>query len=234
MNEKKIGAETRFNSDKANAYDENIMKVIPGYQTSHELARCLLEDTLSGSSNILVAGCGTGKEILDYAINNLQWQFLGFDPSEKMLSTAKERVQANKCAERVHLVKGVIDDVHETDFDAATSILVLPFLPSDDEIQGFFNKISTKLKPSAPLVLVYLEGDKKTDEYLVLNSAWKTQQLSTRNDDQSVIEEFKQRDKDMRYISQEQIELFLNKAGFSKPLKFYQAYLLTGQIVYKK
>ncbi len=234
MNDKKIDAEARFNSDKANAYDETIMKVIPGYQTSHELARCLLEDTLSGSSKLLIAGCGTGKEIVDYAFNNQQWQFLGFDPSEKMLSTAKERVETNKCEERVHLVKGVIDDVHETDFDAATSILVLQFLPSDDEIQGFFDKVATKLKPGAPLVLVYMEGDKKTDEYLVLNSAWKTQQLSTRNDDQSVIEEFKQRDKDIRFISQEQIELFLNKAGFSKPLRFYQAYLFTGLIVYKK
>lgn len=143
-------------------------------------------------------------------------------------------MQANNCAEKVHLVKGVIDDVHETDFDAATSILVLQFLPSDDEIQEFLNKISAKLKPGAPLVLVYLEGDKNTNEFFVLNSAWKIQQLSTRNDDQSVIEEFTQRDKNMRYISQEQIELFLNKAGFSKPLKFYQAYLFTGQIVFKK
>jgi len=224
----------RFNSDKANAYDENIMKVIPGYQTSHELSLCLLEDILSDSSNILISGCGTGKEIVDYSKNNPQWRFLGFDPSEIMLATAKERMKANNCSERVRLVKGVIDNVLETDFDAATSILVIQFLPSEDAIQEFLDKISAKLKPGAPFVLVYLEGDRTTDEYLVLNSAWKTQQLNTRNDDQTVIEEFKQRDKDMRYISQEQIELFLNKAGFSKPLKFYQAYLLTGQIVYKK
>jgi hypothetical protein len=48
-----------------------------------------------------------------------------------------------------------------------------------------------------------------------------------------VIEEFEQR-KDLQYISKEKIELFLNKAGFSKPLKFYKAYLFTGQIAYKK
>ncbi len=234
MNEKNMNAEDRFSSDKANAYDENIMKVIPGYQTSHELSRYLLENILSDSASILISGCGTGKEIVDYSINNPQWQFLGFDPSEKMLSTAKERVQTHNCAERVRLVKGVIDDVLETDFDAATSILVIQFLPSDDAIQEFLNKISAKLKPGAPLVLAYLEGDKETNEYLVLNSAWKTQQLCTRNDEQSVIEEFKQRDSDMQYISQEKVELFINKAGFSKSMKFYQAYLLTGQIAFKK
>ncbi len=234
MNENKMDTENRFNNDKANAYDKNIMKVIPGYQTSHELARFLLEDTVPASSTILVTGCGTGKEIIDFSKNNLQWHFLGFDPSEVMLSTAKKRVHSNNCTERVRLVKGVIGDVLETDFDAATSILVMQFLPSDDAIQEFLNKISAKLKRGAPLVMVYLDGDKKTNEYLVLNSAWKTQQLATRDNEESVIEEFKQREKDMRYISQEQIEFFLNKAGFSKPLRFYQAYLLTGQIAFKK
>ncbi len=153
MNNKNMNAKNRFNSDKAKAYDENIMKVIPGYQTSHELSRYLLEDILSDSSSILISGCGTGKEIVEYSINNPQWQFLGFDPSETMLSTAEERVQTHSCAERVRLVKGVIDDVLETDFDAATSILVIQFLPGDDAIQEFLNKISEKLKPGAPLVL---------------------------------------------------------------------------------
>jgi len=117
MNENNIDTKDRFNTDKANSYDENIMKVIPGYQTMHELARFLLEDTVPVSSNILVTGCGSGKEIIDYSKNNLQWHFLGFDPSEVMISTAKERVRANNCAKRVRLVKGVIDDVLETDFE---------------------------------------------------------------------------------------------------------------------
>lgn len=234
MDENKISMKDRFNSDKSDAYDEKIMEAMPGYQISHAFTRYLLEDILPGTSKILVSGCGTGKELVDYSINNLQWQFLGFDPSEKMLSMAREKVHANDCAERVHLLKGMIDDVFETDFDAATSILVLQFLPSDEEIQRFLNNISAKLKPGAPLILVYMEGDKESNEYRILNSAWKAQQLSTRRDGLSVIEEFKQRDKDIRFISQGQIELSLNKAGFSKPLKFFQAYLLTGQIAFKR
>ncbi len=234
MDENKISMKDRFNSDKSDAYDEKIMKAMPGYQISHELTRYLLEDILPGASKILVSGCGTGKELIDYSINNSQWQFLGFDPSEKMLSMAREKVDANDCAQRVHLLKGVVDDVLETDFDAATSILVMQFLSSDEEIQRFLNNISAKLKIGAPLILVYLDGDKESDEYRILNSAWKAQQLSIRRDDLSVIEEFKQRDKGIRFISQEQIELSLNKAGFSKPMKFFQAYLLTGQIAFKR
>jgi len=234
MDENKTNMKDRFNSDKSDAYDEKIMKVMPGYQISHELTRYLLEDILPSTSKILVSGCGTGKELIDYSINNLEWEVFGFDPSEKMLSMAREKVKANDCAERVRLLKGVIDDAPETDFDAATSILVMQFLPSDEEIQRFLNKISAKLKPGAPLILVYLEGDKKSNEYRILNSAWKIQQLTTRRDGNSVIDEFKQRDKDIRFISRGQIELSLNKAGFSKPLKFFQAYLLTGQIAFKR
>jgi len=234
MNENNTNQEDRFNSEKSNAYDELIKKIIPGYQISHELAQYLLEDSLQSSSKLLVAGCGTGKEIIDYSKNNLRWQFLGFDPSEKMLQMAKERLRINNCQGRVRLIRGVIDDVIETDFDAATAILVLPFLHSDEEIQRFINSISTKLKPKAPFILVYMEGSKETNEYSVLNSAWKTQQFRTRNDDQAVIDEFRQRDKEMKFISQELIESYLDKAGFSKPIKFYQAYLLTGQIAFKK
>ncbi|MHC4675209.1 MAG: class I SAM-dependent methyltransferase [Planctomycetota bacterium] len=212
MNENNMNQADRFNDDKSTAYDELIKKIIP----------------------TLVAGCGTGKEIIDYSTNNSHWQFLGFDPSEKMLQMAKERLQVNNCLERVRLIKGVIDDVIETEFDAATTILVIQFLPSDEEIQRFLNKISAKLKPAAPLILVYMEGNKETNEYSILNSAWLTQQFRTRNDDQAVIDEFKQRDKETRFVSQKQIESYLDKAGFSNPIKFYQAYLLTGRIAFKK
>ncbi|GAF94329.1 unnamed protein product, partial [marine sediment metagenome] len=157
-----------------------------------------------------------------------------FDPSEKMLQMAKEKLQINNCLERARLIRGVIDDVIETEFDAATAILILQFLHSNEEIQRFITSISTKLKPEAPLILVYMEGSKETNEYSVLNSAWMTQQFRTRNDDQAVIDEFKRRDEEIKYIAQELIESYLDKAGFSKPIKFYQAYLLTGLIAFKK
>lgn len=60
MNENNLNTEDRFNNERSNAYDELIMKVIPGYHASHELARYLLEDFLRSSSKVLVAGCGVG------------------------------------------------------------------------------------------------------------------------------------------------------------------------------
>ena len=75
MNENNLNTEDRFNNERSNAYDELIMKVIPGYHASHELARYLLEDFLRSSSKVLVAGCGVGtvsKKQIDSFIKNFQ------------------------------------------------------------------------------------------------------------------------------------------------------------------
>ena len=39
-------------------------------------------------ARILVAGAGTGKEMIDWAQNNPNWSFIGFDPAGAMLSIA--------------------------------------------------------------------------------------------------------------------------------------------------
>jgi tRNA (cmo5U34)-methyltransferase len=233
MNKDTLNQESQFNIEKSSTYDELIKKVIPGHDTLHELAKFLLEDLLKDTSKILVAGCGTGQEIINLSKNNPNWKFVGFDPSEKMLSMAIDSLKANNCEKRVHLIEGFINDVKEINFDAATAILVLQFLPSNEDIQKFLDGISSKLKPGSPIILVYLEGSFETRDYSVLNSAWKYQQYRTRNDSQAVNDEFNQREKGTTLVSQEQIEACLETAGFSAPLRFFQAYLLTGQIAFK-
>ncbi len=46
-------------------------------------------------------------------------------------------------------------------------------------------------------------------------------------------DEFNQREKEATFVSHEQIEACLETAGFSAPLRFFQAYVLTGQIAFK-
>ncbi len=82
-----------------------------------------------------------------------------------MLSMASESLKANNCEKRVQLIEGFIDDVKEINFDAATAILVLQFLPDNEEIQKFLNGISSKLKPGSPIILVYLEGGFEGGDY---------------------------------------------------------------------
>jgi tRNA (cmo5U34)-methyltransferase len=228
--EKKID----FNSEWSNEYDETAPRIIPAYHSIYELTQHLLRDRLNKAARILVAGAGTGKEIIHAALHNPDWSFTGFDPAEAMLSIARQKVSAASLNSRISIVFGEIDEVAEKNFDAATSILVMQFLPDDGTKLNFLNGISAKLKPGAPIVLVDLEGEMDSDEYLVLNAAWKNQQLFTRDEHDRVLKEFSVREKEVHFIPQTRIESLLREAGFSNIHKFFKAYLFGGYVASKE
>ena len=234
MAEKHFDANKHFSEHYSSVYDEKIRKVIPGYQVIHELVRYLLEDNLPSTAKVLIAGAGTGQEILAYSKSNPEWLLVGFDPAEPMLSVAKQMVKNSNLEKRVKLIQGFIHDVDESGFDAATTILVMQFLPDNGAKQQYLNEISSRLKSGAKLILVDLEGNKESVEYKLFISAWKAHQLSTRNDVQQVIEDFEHVDRDVQFVPQHRIEDLLNNAGFSNIQKFYKAYLFGGYIATKK
>jgi tRNA (cmo5U34)-methyltransferase len=213
-----IKKEIDFNGELSNEYDDIVCKIIPAYHSIYELTQHLLRDKLDKEPKILVAGAGTGKEIIDCSQNNPHWSFTGFDPAEPMLSIAKKKVAAASLE----------------DFDAAISILVMHFLPDDGTKLNFLKGIAYKLKPGAPIVLVDLEGEIGSDEYNTLNAAWKNQQIFKRDDDDKVNEEFELREKEVHFIPQKRIESLLEEGGFIKIHKFFKAYLFGGYVAVKK
>ncbi len=226
--------EIDFDGELSNEYDDVVPKIIPSYHSMYELAQHLLRDKLNKDARILVAGAGTGKEIIDCSLNNPLWSFTGFDPAEPMLSIAKKKVVIASLENKISLVHGLINDVMEKNFDAATSILVMHFLPDDGSKLDFLKGIASKIKPGAPVVLIDIEGEIGTDEYNTLNAAWRNQQIFKRNDDKKVNEEFELREKEVHFISQKRIESLMVEAGFIKIYKFFKAYLFGGYVAVKK
>ncbi|MCP3874585.1 MAG: class I SAM-dependent methyltransferase [Desulfobacteraceae bacterium] len=223
-----------FNGEWSNEYDDMAHKIIPAYHSIYELTQHLLRDRLNNEARILVAGAGTGKEIIDCSQNNPYFSFTGFDPAEPMLSIAGQKVAAASLENKISLVLGLIDDVAEKDFDAATAILVMHFLPDDGTKLNFLKGIANKLKPGALIVLVDLEGEIGSDEYNTLNAAWKNQQLFVRGKKDRVIEEFEIREKEVHFIPQKRIESLLTEVGFTKIHKFFKAYLFGGYVAIKR
>ena len=223
-----------FNGELSNEYDDLAHKIIPAYHSIYELAQHLLRNKLDKEPRILVAGAGTGKEIIDCSKNNPHWSFTGFDPAEPMLSIAKKKVGAACLENKISLVHGLINDVAEKDFDAATSMLVMHFLPDDGTKLDFLKGIAGKLKPGAPIVLVDIEGEIGSDEYNTLNAAWKNQQIFKRDDDDKVNEEFELREEEVHFIPQKRIKSLLEEAGFIHIHKFFKAYLFGGYIAVKE
>ncbi len=58
------------NGEWSTEYDDTAHKIIPAYHSIYELTQHLLSDRLNNKARILVAGAGTGKEIIDCSQNN--------------------------------------------------------------------------------------------------------------------------------------------------------------------
>ncbi len=136
-----------------------------------------------------------------------------------MLSIARKKVAIASLENKISLVHGLIDNVAENNFDAATSILVMHFLPDDGTKLNFIKGIADKLKPGAPIVLVDIEGEIGSDEYNTLNNAWKNQQIFKRDDEDKVNEEFELREKEVHFIPQKRLESLLEEGGFIRICK---------------
>jgi tRNA (cmo5U34)-methyltransferase len=222
-----------FDGAWGNEYDDTARKIIPGYHLIYELTQHLLRDGLSKEAKILVAGAGTGKEIIDFSRNSPHWSFTGVDPAEQMLSIARKKIAAASLEGRISLIEGRIEDVAENGFDAATAILVMQFLPDDGSKLHFLKSISDRLKPGGLMVLVDLEGEVGSDEYKALNAAWMNHQLSKRGEDDRVGKEFMIREQEVHFIPRGRIESLLKEAGFHRIHRFFQAYLFGGSVAVK-
>ncbi len=223
-----------FDGELSNEYDDTVHNIIPAYESIYELSQHLLMDNLEKNAKILVAGAGTGKEIIESSQNNPYWSFTGFDPAEPMLAIARKKIAAASLESRISLIHGLIDDVEEKDFDAATSILVMHFLPDDGTKLNFLKGIADKLKPGSLIILVDIEGEIGSNEYNRFSSAWRNQQIFKRGDNHTVNEEFALREKEVQFIPQKRIESLLSEAGFININKFFKAYLFGGYVAVKK
>lgn len=144
-----------FPDAAAKIYDDNIVRLVPGYTLALDLMGSILAALLSGPSRILVPGCGTGSEILVIAKCLPEARFVAVEPSAGMLDLARQRIAAAGLSERVEFVSGYLDDVGgQGAFDAATVSLVLHFLPDDGTKQAFLTGVAQRLSANAPLLLL--------------------------------------------------------------------------------
>lgn len=133
-----------------------VQAVMPGVDALYRCIRAVCDATLPANADILVVGAGGGREIESLAASPASYRLTGIDPSNAMLDVARSHVAAADAGERVEFVEGLITDLPgEPRFDAATSILVMHFLPDDGSKREFLTEIRKRLKPGA----VYLHAD---------------------------------------------------------------------------
>ncbi len=137
-----------------------VQRLIPGYASLARLGVALLAASPRASAEgaaVLVAGCGTGAELLEARNQRPDWRLTAIDPSAEMLEIARRRLGGGG---RDHLAPehrgGAGGGRDAAGFDGALSVLVLQSLPDDGGKLAFLSALSRTLRPGGQLVLVDL------------------------------------------------------------------------------
>jgi tRNA (cmo5U34)-methyltransferase len=146
-------------------YDIAVRQSIPGYDAMLIMLTALFQLYLMDNAHILVVGAGGGNEINALSQTHPTWQFTGVDPSEKMLAVAQSKVESLGIEDRVTLHQGIVQDLPQVPFNAATSLLVMHFLTDDGTKLDYLKAIAARLQPGSPFVLVDSHGDKQSEMF---------------------------------------------------------------------
>lgn len=187
----------------------------------------LLSDT--DNKDLLVVGCGTGNEIVQFAKADQDWKITGVDPSPEMINQAKERLAKH---ENIELIKGLVSDLsQDRKYGAVTLLLVLHFLEDNGEKLNLLRQIAQRLKTEAPLVMLDITGDQKQ----MKTNLKVLKQLLPNNLDKDLLQNRLQRiENDLHYVPEERLMELCQEAGFERPIRFFQTSIYMGWITWKK
>lgn len=215
-------------------YDNMAPSVLPGYQVMHQMALACLLAKLPEEANLLIVGAGTGMELVKFGKGNSNWQILGVEPSENMLTVAKNKIEQYGLFQQVKLFQGYTKDLPETSiYDAATSILVMHFIPDNGEKLAFLKSIASRMKSSSTFILVDVFGEKATDDFKQMISLMKEFWTEMGITEAKKVEILETMDQGVYPISEKRILELLEQAGFSNVIRFYTGLWVGGWMATK-
>lgn len=213
------------------AYDHLVPAMIPGYASLARLAVALLAESplaAAQGASVLVAGCGTGAELLEAHAQRPDWLLTGLDPSEAMLTLARERlgpdVAIDWCCRKVEEVAA-----DQPCFDGALAVLVLQSLPDDGAKLGFLAALAGLLRPGGQLVLVDLMQAERSPLQEQVSRAWHGFQRASGLEDVSGAAGAALGDA-WHPIGTTRLTSLLNAAGFGDPALIFQALNFAGYL----
>jgi|TARA_B100002052_G_scaffold289182_1_gene306226 tRNA (cmo5U34)-methyltransferase len=213
-------------------YDDAAQRRIPGYKSLARLAVSLVAtfpSLAADAAPLLVVGCGTGAELSEARRQRPDWTLTAVDPSVGMVAEAKARLGAAAAA--VTWIEGPAQSMPgEACFGAAIAVLVMQELADDGSKLDFLSALARLLQPGAPLVLVDLmRGGSGLNSAVEqqFNEALLRFQRSSDLPPPSVDEV------PLHPIGEARRSALLAAAGFSDPIRFYQALGVDGVLVQK-
>jgi len=204
----------------ADGYDRIQSQVIPGYGSLARLAVALLAASplaQAPAAEVLVAGCGTGSELLEALAQRPDWTLTALDPSAAMLAEARQKLGGDASIQWMHsTVEALLDQPgHDGRYDGALAVLVLQSLPDDGSKLAFLTALARGLHPGAQLVLVDLMQTSLPSLEAQLDQAWRGFQRASGLED--ALQD------GLHPIGLARLTSLVNAAGFGDPARIFQA-----------
>lgn len=208
-------------------YDRIQSQVIPGYGSLARLAVALLAASPLAAAEgaaVLVAGCGTGSELLEAVSQRPDWQLSALDPSAAMLAEARQKLgDAPRIDWQQSTVEALQDQPGQAGrFDGALAVLVLQSLPDDGHKLAFLTALSRCLRPGAQLVLVDLMQTSLPSLEGQIDAAWRGFQRAG-GLDPGAGSGLDQLSESLHPIGLARLTSLVNAAGFGDPARVFQA-----------
>lgn len=216
-----------FTEELAKTYDQKNSGLAPIADNLHFLVRMVLAG-LPERARILCVGVGTGAEILSLSKEYPGWSFVGIDPSAPMLEVCRERLKREGVMDRCELIHGYAQDIPDREkFDAALCILVAHFIKREQR-PSFYENILRRLKAGAYLVSAEISFDFDSKAFPSMMENWARVQLKMGATPESLQSLPQMLREALGVIPPSETEDLLRAAGISCPIRFFQAFMITG------
>jgi tRNA (cmo5U34)-methyltransferase len=211
-------------------YTEGPGQFVPGYTVMQRMAAQLIAERIGQSGSVLVLGAGGGLEIEHFARLQPGWTFLGVDPAEEMLASAKSRMRTAGLDARVEWVRGLIFQAPSGPFDAATALLTLHFVPDDGSKLDTLKALRARLRRGAPLIIVDLCIDKGSANLHTELNRYRDFALASGAEPADVADTCARILDVMHPVKPERVVQLLAQSGFSDVELFYAGLSWRGSI----
>lgn len=210
-------------------YAEGPVRQVPGFHALQTMARLLLAEKVPPQGEVMVLGAGGGLELKLFADAEPGWRFVGVDPSAEMLKLAVATL--GPLAARADLIEGYIHDAPARQFDGASCLLTLHFLPADERL-ATLQALRARLKPGAPLVVAHHSFPQDAGagrRWLERYAAYAAASGVPAEQAGKAIEAIRSR---LPVLSPQADEALLREAGFDSVELFYAAFSFKGWVAY--
>jgi tRNA (cmo5U34)-methyltransferase len=223
-------------------YDRIQSQVIPGYGSLARLAVALLAASPLAAAEgapVLVAGCGTGSELLEAVAQRPDWQLTALDPSAEMLAEARLKLGDNPRIDwHQSTVEALLDQPGSAGRQAgALAVLVLQSLPDDGSKLAFLTALARCLRPGAQLVLVDLMQTSLPSLEGQIAAAWRGFQRASgfESSVEATVEAgLDHLSEGLHPIGLARLTSLVNAAGFGDPARVFQALGFEGFLLQRQ